>query len=242
MSSPQSIFVVTYGRSGSTLVQGLLNTLPRTLVRGENRLFVLPLFRSHYVLRRHRDTYNKPATRHPTSAFYGLDEIDVDQLASGIAELVNRQLLGEVDPAAVDRLGFKDVVWHRVQPDEREAFFDFLDEAFGEPLYVLNRRDPDRTRGSGFWQRQDEATAVRQINRVRAMQAFLEETRPARTVDVHFEAFTSDQPAVVRRELTRLASFVLGAPPSDELLAAMTATLDTAHGPKPFGVSRQEEA
>ena len=33
------VFVVTYGRTGSTLVQVLLNTLPRTLVRSENGMF-----------------------------------------------------------------------------------------------------------------------------------------------------------------------------------------------------------
>ena len=34
------VFVVTYGRSGSTLVQGMLNTMPRTLVRGEHALSI----------------------------------------------------------------------------------------------------------------------------------------------------------------------------------------------------------
>ena len=30
------VFVMTYGRSGSTLVQGLLNAIPGYLIRGEN--------------------------------------------------------------------------------------------------------------------------------------------------------------------------------------------------------------
>jgi hypothetical protein len=241
MSAHQSVFVVTYGRSGSTLVQGMLNALPRTLVRGENRLFVLPLFRGHDVLRRHRETYNRPATRRPTSAFYGLDEIDVRALASDIAALVNRQLLGDVDASAVDRLGFKEVVWHRVQPDEREAFFAFLDAAFGEPLYVLNQRDPESTRASGFWQKSEAATAQRQISRVRDHQAYLAESRPDRSIVVHYEAFTSADSAVVRRELTRLATFVLGAEPGAEVLEAVRATLQVAHGPKPSGAHRTDE-
>jgi len=35
---PRYVFVVTYGRSGSTLMQGLLNALPGVLVRGESSL------------------------------------------------------------------------------------------------------------------------------------------------------------------------------------------------------------
>jgi hypothetical protein len=32
-----NIFVVTYGRSGSTLLQGVLNGIPGFLIRGENK-------------------------------------------------------------------------------------------------------------------------------------------------------------------------------------------------------------
>ena len=63
ISVPRFLFVVTYGRSGSTLVQGLLNAMPGVLVRGENNLFVLPLFRSWDALASFQDaaaTYASP--------------------------------------------------------------------------------------------------------------------------------------------------------------------------------------
>ncbi len=44
------LFVMTYGRSGSTLVSGLLNAVPGYLVRGENRNALLHLFRYHQSL------------------------------------------------------------------------------------------------------------------------------------------------------------------------------------------------
>ncbi|UCV16550.1 hypothetical protein [Quatrionicoccus australiensis] len=40
----KSILVVTYGRSGSTLLQGVLNTLPNVLIRGENHDFCWGLY------------------------------------------------------------------------------------------------------------------------------------------------------------------------------------------------------
>ena len=36
MTARDYVFVMTYGRSGSTLLMGLLNTIPGYLIRGEN--------------------------------------------------------------------------------------------------------------------------------------------------------------------------------------------------------------
>ena len=41
------IFIVTYGRSGSTLLQGILNSIPGYLVRGENRQALRHLYAFH---------------------------------------------------------------------------------------------------------------------------------------------------------------------------------------------------
>jgi hypothetical protein len=43
-------FVVTYGRSGSTLLQGLLNSIPRYCIRGENYNAMFYMFRAYQQL------------------------------------------------------------------------------------------------------------------------------------------------------------------------------------------------
>ena len=43
----KSIIIVTYGRSGSTLLQGLLNASPEILVKGENMNYFYHIFKSH---------------------------------------------------------------------------------------------------------------------------------------------------------------------------------------------------
>src|SRR3954447_25026285 len=87
------VFVVTYGRSGSTLVQGLLNTLPQTLVRGENNFYVLALYRAQALARGFQRKYGKNPTP-PSSAFYGLDEIDLTAFETSAHRLMVTQLLG----------------------------------------------------------------------------------------------------------------------------------------------------
>ena len=231
------VFVVTYGRSGSTLVQGLLNTLPRTLVRGENGFYVLPLFRARASVQAFRKIHLKHNPKASHSAFYGLDAITPRSFVESTRELVTGHLLGSVPPREVDVLGFKEVLWHRVRPGETEAFFDFLDRTFPGCLYVLNERDQEAVVGSGFWQSHDRDEVLAAIRRVEEIQAELRRTRPDRVLDLRYELVTSEDRAVSDEQLRRLATFVHGSC-DDGLLARLRETRATGHGPYPFGKSR----
>ncbi len=43
MKAKRSVIVITYGRTGSTLLVGLLNSAEKTLIRGENGNFFFNL-------------------------------------------------------------------------------------------------------------------------------------------------------------------------------------------------------
>jgi len=47
----KTLFIVTYGRSGSTLLQNMINALPGHILRGENANLLGPMVRSWQDLR-----------------------------------------------------------------------------------------------------------------------------------------------------------------------------------------------
>lgn len=235
---PRFVFVVTYGRSGSTLTQGLLNALPRTLVRGENDLYLLHLYRAWAGVSETRRRHAKNDARQGTrSAFYGIDELRPDDFVGSTRELALTQLYGSIPPREVDVLGFKEVRWHRIEPEETESFFEFFETVFPEARYVLNRRDHEQVSTSGFWQKQDPDDVQKAIARVEQIQAFLSRTRPGRTLETRYEQLTSDRPEVADHALRELARFSLGWC-DDQVLERMHATRSEGHGPRPFGRSR----
>jgi hypothetical protein len=238
-SATRYVFVVTYGRSGSTLTQGMLNALPRTLVRGENNLFLLPVFRSWSGLRAFQTKFAGSGNPKTTSAFYGLHELDMVRFAAGVRELVRVQLLGSTRPEDVDRLGFKEVLWHRLKPREWEEFFEFMDLAFEDPLYVLNQRDIEMASTSGFWRSRKPGVALQQITRIRKLQGFLRESRPERCYDTRFEVTTGEDRDAAAASLRGLAEFVTGSC-DDALLDTMMALREVGHGPNPFGKVRSD--
>lgn len=231
------VFVVTYGRSGSTLVQGLLNTLPRTLVRGENNFYVLPLYRAMASIRSFRRTHMKHNPRASHSAFFGLHEIEPESFVRSTHDLMTGHMLGSAGRREVDVLGFKEVLWHRVTPGETGRFFDFMDQVFPGCLFVLNEREHENVVGSGFWQRHDKDEVLAAIHRVEEIQEFLRRTRPRRVLDLRYELLTSEDRAVSDAQLRALAEFVHGSC-DDALLAELRNTRETGHGPFPFGKSR----
>lgn len=237
---PRYVFVVTYGRSGSTLTQGLLNALPGTLVRGENNMFMLPFFRAWAGVREFQEKNNDNAVKNGSrSAFYGLDEIDADDFVEATRELSLQALYGKADRSKVDVLGYKEVLWHRIKRDEVGLFFDWFEQVFPGATYVLNQRDHESVKKSGFWQRQEEQRVMRTLRRVEDMQQFLRETRPGRTHDIRYERITSPDQGVKDKELRGLAEFVVGRC-DDGIMRSMHDTLAQGHGPRPFGRSRAE--
>lgn len=234
------VFVVTYGRSGSTLLQGMLNQMPRTLVRGENGLYVQHLFRAWQAADAIRQKRNAPPSRKPTSAFYGIGALTRKRFVRNARRLVVGGLLGNHDAKDYDRVGFKEVEWHHLTPEETAPFFDWFDEVFPGAKYVLNTRDVEQAMGSGFWQRRDAEEAKAAIDRVIEIQDHLRATRPDRVHETRYEVVTGDDTTASDAALTALGEFVVGRCDAD-LLATLRGTLEVGHGPNPFGKSRRDQ-
>lgn len=234
------VFVVAYGRSGSTLVQGLLNVMPRTLVRGENNFYLLELFHALEAVREFRRIHLHHETRKVTSAFYGLHAFRPRPFVQAANDVVTWSVVGDLRARDYDVLGFKEVLWHRITPEETELFFEFMDLAFPGVGYVLNTRDPATTVGSGFWTGLPREEALAAISRVREIQDHLRVTRPDRVVEVEYETLTGGDPEQVDGLLERLAEFTTGRPATPELMAGLRGALSVGHGPNPFGQRRAD--
>jgi hypothetical protein len=111
------VFVVTYGRSGSTLVQGILNSIPGYLIRGENRQALRHLYAFDQVASKERRVQRrkqrargvKPGSSEATSALFGMDNYPHAATLRMTRKLAVETLLR---PEADTRVaGFKEIEW-----------------------------------------------------------------------------------------------------------------------------------
>lgn len=234
------VVVVAPGRSGSTLIQGMLNEIPGTLVRGENNLYLYGIYQAYRDFLAFQELHRSNRHRQLISPFYGLMELRKGMWVRFVRNLFVTGALGAESPQEVQRLGFKEVLWHRVTAADTEGFFDFLDAALPGVRYVLNTRDPEVVVGSGFWTGQDRDKAIAKVERVHEIQAFLRTTRPERVFDTRYEIVTGEDVAARDAQLSGLIEFVTGSPASRDVLARVAGALETGYGPHPFGESRSD--
>lgn len=152
------VTVVTYGRTGSTVLQAALNALPGVLVRGENYSALRGL--NAYV-----QAIAETADRHhagkPTHPWFGSARLDP---AAVVADLRAHVLSTVLRPRADTRwIGFKEV---RYEPGHFRTYDDllnyllFLDKLFPGIGYLVNVRDPEDAARSGWWPGNDNAHEV----------------------------------------------------------------------------------
>jgi hypothetical protein len=177
----QNVFVITYGRSGSTLLSGALNTIPGYTIRGENYNFLFPIFRSYLKILEAKRGHGGRHANSKTDPWWGVNEINVEEYISGIRKLTDNVLIGTENPRP-RVFGFKEIRYPWVARKGRLSdFLMFIRQIYPEACFIFNYRALDDVLCSGWW---------REYNR--------DNSDEAQTLLVEFEkhsqAFAMDQP------------------------------------------------
>ena len=155
-------FIVTYGRSGSTLLQGVLNALPGYLIRGEN----YDVMRNLELMFNRLPRFSTPAATEPRERyepkdpFFGFENFNDATLAGGLRAFLEHVLLHGTDPAALRCLGFKEI---RYTPENVGRRVAFLRRLFPGCAIIYNTRDPQDVVQSEF-QKDKEVAYFEQFN------------------------------------------------------------------------------
>lgn len=180
------LFIVTYGRSGSTLLQGLLSSIPGYLIRGENAGVVYHLFQFHNtVMQRRRKHAGSAAEGGERSAWFGIDGYPSKRAYRQFRQLVLGTLLR---PEADTRVtGFKEIRWD--YPDLPD-YLDFLRQVFPGARFVFNTRNLAAVAQSKWWAKNPEA-----VQKLEDIERKLLEAAEALGDDafhVHYDDYTAD--------------------------------------------------
>lgn len=186
------LFVMTYGRSGSTLISGLLNSIPGYLIRGENRHALHHLFGYHRTLAVEKGKGPAKAYRTPTHPFFGIGDVPLAASLSGIRRLVLETLLR---PHAATRVvGFKEIRWYG---EDMEEYVAWLRRVFPGARFLVNTRAHESVLASGWWAQGDrEHNAAHLAETERRILAVAAELGDA-AYHVHYDDYVAD-PTVLR--------------------------------------------
>jgi hypothetical protein len=219
------VTVVTYGRTGSTVIQAALNALPGVLVRGENYAALRGL--EAYV-----QSIAETADRHhagrPTHPWFGSARLEPAAVVTDLRRHVVEHLLRPRKDTAW--AGFKEVRYepgHFASYDLLLSHLLFLDTLLPGMHYLMNVRDPEAAARSGWWPGNENAQEVLATTRAWLTDAVADIRRikgDDRAVLLDYDAWDGHPEVLVE------AFASLGLPRDDAAVrAAMGERLD--HGP-----------
>lgn len=186
------VFIVTYGRSGSTLLQGILNSIPGYLIRGENGQVLRQLYEFDNRAREERqrrrrwlrgkDEHDHLPVTHP---FHGIDRYPHGSVYRDLRRLFVDNVLGPAEDTRV--VGFKEVRW--IAPDTPE-FVAWLRRLFPGLRLVVNTRNLDDVSRSGWWGEADDSRE--RLEQIDAMLRDLAVELGDDAFHVHYDDYVAD--------------------------------------------------
>jgi hypothetical protein len=152
-------FIITYGRSGSTLLSGLINLIPGALLRGENHGTLAHLYRAVRAAERTLAQPRRPDDRTPTEPWFGASEVNPGRFKEALINSFICDVLAP--PPGVELLGFKEIRYRLADFTEAEFidFVAFLGEAFERPCVIFNVRRHRDVAKSAWWAEEPGAHA-----------------------------------------------------------------------------------
>lgn len=181
------LFIVAYGRSGSTLLQGLLNSIPGYVLRGENRGALYRLYEYHATLLGARGQFARTADLTSRDSWYGIDEYADHAAISQMRALVLQTVLRP--PPGTRVVGFKEIRWWQ---SDWQDYLAFLRKLFPGARFVLNTRDHDGVTKSKWWGRQPEAEVRAQLEAHEAQLGEMAGILGTDAYRVHYDDYVKD--------------------------------------------------
>lgn len=158
----KSVLIVTYGRSGSTLLQGLLNSIDGCLVRGENHNMCHGLFQTYSAMLQSSLEHVGTEVNAPTNPWFGAKLLEPESFLGDCRRIVRQQLLANEDESSVRCLGFKEIRYPGV--DRLPDYLDFLGRIFPETAFLFLTRDHESVSKSAWWKNIRPAEVKRRLN------------------------------------------------------------------------------
>jgi len=162
ISTPNYVFIVTYGRSGSTLLQSILQSIDGYCIRGENNNILFSIYQVAQKLYQTSNKINDGSPADPSHPWYGANNFNPPRFVKKMVALFIEEILQPSDEART--VGFKEIRYYQAQGEEFEKYLNFITEFFTPCKFVFNMREWHSVAKSGWWIGRDPKLAQKEVS------------------------------------------------------------------------------
>lgn len=183
-----SIFIVTYGRSGSTVLQRMLQTLPDSHIVGENLAALEGVYQSVLRLKAARQQFGK-SKRPPSHPWYGVNTMDIAGFGVAAALAFVQHVLRA--PANARYVGFKEIRYFRLR-SRFDDYLDFMASVFPGATFVFLTRPWEECASSSWYASWPRERVKSRITGMDARFRAYAEAHPERCFSLTYDEMCSD--------------------------------------------------
>ncbi|MCM2563599.1 sulfotransferase [Lutimaribacter sp. EGI FJ00015] len=184
-----SIFIVTYGRSGSTLLQTVLQSIPDAHICGENDNLIMPIWQANRKAHGAKRAWGKKSGDKKERPWYGTNNFRPRRFANRMIDTFVDDILRP--PSTASWIGFKEIRYSQYG-DDLPLVLDFMAQSFKNPYFIFNTRKPESVAQSGWWRNHDPEKVMQMVRRQDERFAQYSKARPDNTFIASYEELTAD--------------------------------------------------
>lgn len=196
------VFVVTYGRSGSTLTQSLLNSIPGYCIRGENgnipyflaRAANFVMSNDMYKWRREdlpksiedRRPYLQKILGQPFDPWAGAEDVDPIDFTYSMMDLFVEKILKPSYECRVS--GFKEIRFHE-DPRFFQTYMGILRDTFPNARFLFQTRNHDDVAKSSWWAKHPKEIVLKELQRAESLFKEFSEENTQNSFTISYERY-----------------------------------------------------
>ncbi len=184
-------FIVTYGRSGSTLLQKILCSAPGVHITGENSDALAGLFASYRSAVATRSEQGRFERKKPGDPWRGAHLVEPARYNRALVKTFIEHFIRPPRNARI--VGFKEIRYFRHKVD-LEDYLDYIRLSFPPCTLIFNKRCATDVARTGWWK--DQPTDAVDVERFDARVAAYAAAHPDDCVSVDYDAYTRDPSAL----------------------------------------------
>ena len=186
------VLIVTYARSGSTVLQSVLASIPGSHIMGENGDALAGLFASWRSASHARDEQGGQMRAASGDPWRGAHRIDPDRYNRELVRVFISEILQPPDDAWL--VGFKEVRYFD-HDDDLVEYLDYVRTSFSPALLVFNRRRAADVARSGWW-KDHQSDIAGEVARFDQLTSAYAGAHPHETIIVDYDEWSADPHAL----------------------------------------------
>jgi hypothetical protein len=183
------VFIVTYARSGSTVLQKILGSIDGFYVAGENGGALFGLFQSYQAARTAVLEQGDEPRSDVGDPWRGVDRIDPERYGRALAAVFVNEIVQPPPSARV--IGFKEVRYFDCL-DVLDELLEFMQRQFEPSLIVFNRRNASAVAQSAWWRNYSTVELIAEIERFDRLMTAYVARHSADALIVDYDAYCRD--------------------------------------------------